>query len=1090
MNATESRQRLLRALTLAIVMAAAVLLPAAALAAPPAAPAWRLGVTSMPSNFTPGADGDPNVGPRYDIIATNVGEAAAPEPIEVVDTLPAGLTPGALELSKDCSASGQVVSCTIAQTIYPGERFHLAFGVNVAALADPTALEPNEVTISSPGAVPRTATTATTVTAERASFGFDGGQAGLGAWLTEADGTPTVAAGSRPSQLTVNVGFRTRPGGSNTGSVTVLPAGGRARAVRTVLPPGLIFDPSATPVRCTEAQFVTATCPDAAAVGRANVAFNLAGSVGVSNDPIYNLVPAPGSAATFALEPTAIGVRVHLLGGLRPGDYAATTAIEDLPALFNYPLYGAQLQFWGDPSSASHDHLRGACAGGSTCPVPPRDVAALSAPTSCGSSLALETEIDSWEGPGKWITRRAPFSDLEGNPADTVSGCNAVPFNPSLSAQPTTNLADSPSGLDVDLRIPQSTGLASAATAHLKQAVVTLPEGLVVNLAGANRHEVCGPAQIGIDPTSGVADGEVARCPDAAKIGSVEVESPLLAQYDSAQKVQRDPEGHVIAEPISGSVYLATPHENPFNSLLAIYIALDDPAHGIVVKLAGKVSADPSTGRLTTTFADNPQLPFEHLRLHFFDGAGAVLRTPLSCGTKTTASDLTPWSAPEGADAAPSDSFQITAEPGGGPCPSSEAQAANHPAFSAGTIAPRAGAYSPLVLRLSREDGTAPITGIDTTLPAGLTGKLAGIAYCPDAALAAAAAKSGSFEKQSPSCPASSEVGSVTVGVGAGPTPYYIQGHAYLAGPYKSAPLSLATITPATAGPYDLGAIVVHTALNVDPETARIHAVSDPIPQILQGVPLDVRSIALKMDRPNFTLNPTSCDPMALIGSAATPSGPSAALSSPFQVGGCSALPFKPKLSLELSGGTKRGSHPALKAVFTAEPGEANIADAATVLPDSEFLDQSHIKAICTRVKFAADQCPAGSIYGEATVITPLLDKPLSGPVYLRSSAHTLPDLVADLDGQIHVVLVGRIDSVRGGIRNTFEAIPDVPVSRFVFSMRGGKKGLLVNGRNLCRSASKASAQMDGQNGRAYDTTLALRTGCSAGKGARSHSRH
>jgi hypothetical protein len=389
------------------------------------------------------------------------------------------------------------------------------------------------------------------------------------------------------------------------------------------------------------------------------------------------------------------------------------------------------------------------------------------------------------------------------------------------------------------------------------------------------------------------------------------------------------------------------------------------------------------------------------------------------------------------------------------------------------------------VLKLSREDGTQPIAAVDTMLPPGLTGKLAGLTYCPEGALAAAAARSGSAERQSPSCPASSEVGSVTVGAGAGPAPYYTSGRAYLAGPYKGAPLSLAIVTPAAAGPYDLGTVVVRAALNVDPETARIHAISDPIPQILQGIPLDVRSIVLRMDRPNFTLNPTSCDPMELTGTATSPFGSAAVLKSPFQVGGCEALPFKPKLILSLSGGTKRGGHPALKAVLTAKPGEAGIARSVVALPHSEFLEQAHIKTICTRVQFAASQCPAGSIYGTATAMTPLLDQPLSGPVYLRSSSHPLPDLVADLNGQIHIALVGRVDSVKGGIRTSFEGVPDAPVSKFVLSMQGGKKGLLVNSRNICKGVNKATVQMDGQNGKAYDTTPVLGTKCKRGRGGK-----
>ena len=446
---------------------------------------------------------------------------------------------------------------------------------------------------------------------------------------------------------------------------------------------------------------------------------------------------------------------------------------------------------------------------------------------------------------------------------------------------------------------------------------------------------------------------------------------------------------------------------------------------------------------------------------------------------------MVPWSTPEGADAHPTDSYETTLGAGGGACSASEAAAPNHPSFTAGTAAPQAGAYSPFLLKLSREDGTQRLTGLDTTLPAGLTGRLTGISYCSEAQIAQAKSREapnmGAVEQQSPSCPAASEVGSVTVGAGAGITPLYVSGHAYLAGPYKGAPLSLAIITPAVAGPFDLGAVVVRTALQVNPETARIHAVSDPLPSIIQGVPLDIRSIAVRLDRPSFTLNPTSCDPMAITGSAPTLPGQSAALTSPFQVGGCSALKFAPKIAISLKGGTKRHRFPALKAVLTypSKGAYANIASAQVTLPHSAFLEQGHIGTVCTRVQFAANSCPKASIYGKAKALTPLLDKPLEGPVYLRSSSHELPDLVAALNGQVDVVLAGRVDTGKGGgIRNTFEAVPDAPVSKFTLEMQGGKKGLLVNSENICRKPQKASVSFTAQNGKALALTPTIGNDC------------
>jgi hypothetical protein len=388
-------------------------------------------------------------------------------------------------------------------------------------------------------------------------------------------------------------------------------------------------------------------------------------------------------------------------------------------------------------------------------------------------------------------------------------------------------------------------------------------------------------------------------------------------------------------------------------------------------------------------------------------------------------------------------------------------------------------------MHLSRDDGTQPLSGLTVTLPKGLTGKLAGIPYCSDAALGSVSGNEGTGAAQlaSPTCPAASQLGTVSVGAGAGSNPLYVNtGKAYLAGPYKGAPLSMAIVTPAVAGPFDLGNVVVRTALRVDPESAVITAVSDPIPTILHGIPLDLRDVWVNLDRSGFTLNPTNCEELGFTGSASSPSGASAPLSARFQAVSCAALGFKPRLALSVKGGTKRGAYQRLKAVLNAKPGEANIGKVSVALPHSEFLAQEHIRTICTRVQFAADQCPAGSIYGQATAYTPLLEQPLSGPVYLRSSNNPLPDLVAALHGQIDIDLVGRIDSVKGGIRNTFESVPDAPVSKFVLEMKGGKKSLLVNSRNLCKSTNKATVNMTGQNGKAHDFRPVLKSSCKQGK--------
>jgi hypothetical protein len=750
---------------------------------------------------------------------------------------------------------------------------------------------------------------------------------------------------------------------------------------------------------------------------------------------------------------------------------------------------------WGDPEASIHDSLRGdhifnpsgGCLNdiqyqipatdevepsgptGELCPATLSRRPFLSNPTQCTTPVAIGLSIDSWEDPGNFLTYLGETQTLE--------ACDQLEFEPTIGAKPTTDLGDSPSGLEVDLHIPQNADPDGLATAHLRDTRLTLPEGLVVNPSSANGLAACSPAEIGLTTPVGDARAHFsaapAACPDASKLGTVEVDTPLI--------------GHLLP----GVVYLAAQGQNPFGSLLAIYITVEDPETGIIVKIPARLEADPASGRLLTVATESPQLPFEDLHLSLFKGTGAPLRTPVGCGTFSTTTDLTPWSSPQGADAFPADSFSIDHGAGGGPCVSSEAQAPAALSFRAGTVDPIAGAYSPFVLHLARADGTQQLTAIDTTLPPGLTGRLAGTTTCTEAALTAAASRSGREELAAPSCPASSRLGGIEVATGAGPTPYHADGNVYLAGPYRGAPISLAIITPALAGPFDLGNVIVRTALHVDPLTARIHAVSDPLPHILRGIPLDIRSIALSLDRPSFTRNPTSCDPMAIGGSAATLPGQSLTLASRFQVGDCAKLAFRPKLNLRLKGPVTRTANPRLIATLRAKPGEANISRAQVKLPRSALLDNSHIRGVCTRVQYAAgggggEGCPQNSVYGFAKATTPLLDKPLSGPVYLRSSSHTLPDLVASLDGQIHVDLVGKTDSVKGALRNTFEGVPDAPVSRFHLELFGGKRGLIEIGSGFC-AHPRASVHLDAHSGKIDDTEPVVASTCS--KSAPHHGR-
>jgi hypothetical protein len=1066
--------RQMKKIAIGLMALGAWLLPPSAAAAP--GPAWQLSLKPIPTHLGPGITGTGVSAPIYLVSATNVGAGEVTGPVTLRATLPAGVTPVSLESS--CSeTSAQTITCSVAGPVRPSDNAWVKIPVEVSA-----ALEPGETLADATASVESSETTTvttstpTTIDTEPPPFGFLPGSAGLSTLFTEEDGSPSLAAGSHPDQLTVDLGF---PIEQPQGSLLTTNAG-HPRDIVTDLPPGVVIDPNAT-VRCTELELLSggglddAGCPDASQIGVVTVVTEVAGGPQPVTTALYNTVPPPGAAAGVAFDAADAGIFVHLSGGVRSeSDFGLYAESNDTLALGSKPLEHVQAQLWGDPSGSSHDQIRGDCRQGTVtgCSVDPLDTPFITMPSACSDTLTSAAHARSWEESEEGIEglphiATAEATDVAGNPVG-VSGCSLLEFEPSLTAKPTTSAAESPTGLEVELKIPQNPNEDELATSTVKDVKVSFPSGLAVNPAASSGLEACSPAQIGMTTAVGEIPPHFSRarpqCPNGSKIGTVEVNTPLLDH------------------PVPGAVYAARPFQNPFGTLLGVYVVIDSPQDGLVVKLAGKTEADPVTGQLTATFSENPQLPFSSFEVELFGGPRAVLRTPSTCGTFTTTSEQAPWSGNLVVNT--SDSFQVSSGPNGSPCSSSEAQQSNNPGFDAGTLTPIAGSYSPFLGRLQRNDGEQQIKALNLTLPPGLSGKLAGVATCSDSAIAAAGSRTGTAELQTPSCPSSSEIGQVRTGAGAGSNPYYTSGKIYLAGPYKSAPLSAAVIVPAVAGPFDLGTVVVRAPAKVDPVTAQITVNSDPAPRILQGIPLQVRDIQVQMSRPEFTINPTSCNPMAVGGEAISVLDNVASLSERFQVGGCRGLGFKPKLSIRLKGGTKRGGHPSLRAVLSAKGGEANIARTIVALPRSAFLDQGHIRTVCTRVQFAADNCPKGAIYGQVRATTPLLDEALEGPVYLRSSSNELPDMVAVLKGPasrpIEIEAVARIDSIRGGIRANFETIPDAPISKVIVTMQGGRKGLLINSRNLCRSTSRATVQMDAHSGKAHDFRPVVRAKCKA----------
>jgi len=828
----------------------------------------------------------------------------------------------------------------------------------------------------------------------------------------------------------------------------------KAKDVKITLPAGLIGNPTVIQ-RCSTGDFLGANCPIDSQVGVTRIVKSVPGKG--TRTPVFNLQPPHPDREvarfgfTVGVLPVFIDISVRT-----DSDYGVTATVHDAPSV--EPLLEAETTFWGDPAASSHDELRMSVEEANICETVCKNcetscepggkrasglspVALMTNPSACQENV-VGFSVTSYQLPGQVFSESASMGP--------TTECEGLPFAPTLEARPTSDVAGGPTGLHTTLTIHPHEKPEERGTATMREARVTLPEGMTVNPSAADGLAGCSDQQVGFHE-------EVdAECPDASKIGTAAISSPVLPH------------------PLEGALYLRTPGGK--GSQFRVWLVSDDL--GLHVKIPGEVRPDPSSGQLTAVFSDIPQVPVKQVELEIWGGARAPLKNPDSCGSYETTSVISPWS--NDPAATPSDHFEITRSSNGGPCPGSPSAEPNSPGFEAGTASPISATYSPLLVHLQRDDGSQPFGQLELTLPPGLVGKLAGLGECSDAAIAAATQSSGAAEQANPSCPASSQVGVVHAAAGAGPSPFWTEGKVYLAAPYQGAPLSVAIVAPAVAGPFDLGTIVVRSGLYLDPQTAQI-TVKEQMPQIVEGVPLDLRTVAVDVNREGFVLNGTSCEPLSFHGTSTSTLGNAAALSSPFQLAECARLPFKPKLSLVLKGPVTRTANPKLIADLKARPGDANIARAQVKLPNTVFLDNAHIGTVCTRVQFAADTCPKRSVYGKAWASTPLLGYRVAGPVYMRSSEHQLPDLVVKLKGPasqpIEFDLDGRLDSSHGGLRNTIEVVPDVPVERFHLELFGGKRGVLELTEGLCRNP-KAAINFAAQNGRRLAGTPKVQAAC------------
>jgi hypothetical protein len=921
--------------------------------------------------------------------------------------------------------------------------------------------------------------------AAMAAFGDNFGIESFSVDILDQGGQPETGAGEHPDAVTVRFDLNktTEVGGT-------LPDG-YAKDVVVDLPPGFVGDPSATPVKCSVSELLsvkilerTGGCPIASQVGLAE--YRISNQLGVIPGwaPIYNMKAPPGVPARFGFA-AVLNTPVLIDASVRSdGDYGLT--MSSLRTSQGLNLVGASMTFWGVPADPSHDFQRGEGILGEcgwfgvsvgSCPANAPRKAFLTNPTRCGAgTLPWSIEMDSWSKPGAFVSD-VVTEDSGGN-AFTVNDCDKLDFDPRVAVRPTSSEAGAPTGLDVEVTVPQNDDPDGRTTSHVRKVVMGLPDGMAVSAASAAGLFACSPAQIGLDDT------DSPTCPEASKIGSVTIDTPLLEK------------------PMNGSVFLAEQGNNPFSSLLALYLVAE--GSGVVVKLPGRIDTDAQTGRVTAVFDNTPQLPFERLSVRLKGGARAPLMNPPSCGTKTVTTTLSPWSGTP--DQVRTSAFSV--DQGCVPL-------GFEPAFDAGSSNPVAGAFSPFVARVTRDGANQRELGrLSVSLPEGLLARVRDVPVCQNAQLAAIATMSGRAAQQASACPAESQIGTTTVGAGPGPMPFYPSlpgtqwsGRVFLteahtatrfAGSGTQAKYGLAFEVPAVAGPFDLGTVLVRAAIYVDPVTAELEAVTDQLPRILNGIPLEVRDVRVNVDRDRFVFNPTSCASDSVGAEILAQDGTAASRASRFQVAECGSLRFTPKLAMSLLGRRQRGTggHPGVTAVLTAPAGQANIDRVAVVLPRAVVLDAKRAAnpaLLCSYEGGLAADCPARTVIGRAVANSPALKAPLSGPVHFvqgirfhkrtGNRIRTLPTLLIKLRGEVAIDLRARSEVRKGRLVARFPQVPDAPISKFTLRLTGGKRGILVNNRPVCRADRTAIVEADAQNGKRRDFRIRLKAPCA--KGAR-----
>ncbi len=1084
---------------------------------------WRLDSNSAPTVLFPGKEA------RIIASASNLGDAQVQgdgaHPVTLTDTLPvhvhvsAGVSASMIEAKLEAperSEARSFLRCTIeeparkqiaCQTISTTEPLapftELKIVIPVELEAGAAGGEENTVSLSGGEPeggrpelpAPPPYTRPVSIGSAASAFGVERYEIAP----EEADGETDTVAGSHPFQLTTTLDLNETLAPLGEGQARLSPAApALARNLSFELPPGLLGDPQAV-AQCSDVDFSSIgsnnvnACPADTAIGVALITLTLPNPPLpelTEAVPVFNLVPAPGEPARFGLEDTQVPIILDT--SVRTGgDYGVNVSIRNTTQAAQ--LLSSRVTLWGEPESPAHDGSRGwACirdteVNGETC-TPPTERSStpfLTLPTSCLGALATRMNGDAWTG--QTLEETYAFQSGLGEPLSSLQNCEMVPFNPTISTQPveeqegqatgaSVTSASTPAGLNVNVRLPaEERGLGESA---VRSTAETLPAGVQLSPSAANGLEACSESEIGYEGPGSPQDpfspgtGEPLRfssapatCPESSKVGIVHIKSPDLSHE------------------LEGGVYIAQQTNNPFGSLFALYLLAEDPTLGIRVKLAGEVSLNETTGQVTSTFNQTPQVPFETLHLHFFEGPRASLSTPPLCGTYPTQAAFTPWSSPT--SLAREASFPVTSGPEGAPCANPLAFA---PTLKAGSASPQAGAFTSFSLALGDADGDQRLAALSVHLPPGIAAILASVTPCPEPQAA---------QEQ---CGPESLIGSSLASAGLGPEPYELPGRVYLTGPYEGAPFGIEVITPAVAGPFNLGTVTVRSRIEVDPHTAAVTITSDPIPQFVKGVPSQIKQLQVTVNRPGFQFNPTSCDPGPVTATLTGNQGATNTSSYPFNTQNCASLPFHPGVSATTAGRTSKADGASLGLTFTSHSGEAHVAKTILTIPATLPARLTTIQKACVAAVFEKDPaaCPEGSVIGTATVHTPVLKNPVSGPIYLVSHGNAAwPDAELVLQGEgITVILDGQTAIKKGITTSSFESVPDVPFETVQATLPEGPHSALTTNLplrdhySLCGQHLTIPTALTGQNGTAINDTVKVSVqGCHAVKASKTKKR-